>query len=128
MNSSRQKNLLKTWIWLQKVTILMINLHGSIILYNRSSSSIILYYICTIHYSLYRAVFIWLSKGIGFGFGFGFTTPFGWLVYLLWFWFYDSQVKTALSSKHTELLLVTANEQFIQQIALNLDLKPESDT
>ena len=26
----------------------------------------------------------------------GFTTPFGWLVYLLWFWFYDSQVKTAL--------------------------------
>ena len=30
-------------------------------------------------------------------FGFGFTTPFGWLVYLLWFWFYDSQVKTALS-------------------------------
>ena len=41
-----------------------------------------------------RAVFTWLSKGIGFGFGF--TTPFGWLVYLLWFWFYDSQVKTAL--------------------------------
>ena len=31
-----------------------------------------------------------------FGFGFGFTTPFGWLVYLLWFWFYDSQVKTGL--------------------------------
>ena len=26
--------------------------------------------------------------GIGFGFGFGFTTSFGWLVYLLWFWFY----------------------------------------
>ena len=44
-----------------------------------------------------RVVFTWLSKGIGFGFGFGFTTPFGWLVYLLWFWFYDSQVKTALS-------------------------------
>ena len=22
--------------------------------------------------------------------------PFDWLVYLLWFWFYDSQVKTAL--------------------------------
>ena len=44
-----------------------------------------------------RAVFTWLSKGIGFGFGFGFTTPFGWLVYLLWFWFYDSQVKTALN-------------------------------
>ena len=44
-----------------------------------------------------RAVFTWLSKGIGFGFGFGFTTPFGWLVYLLWFRFYDSQVKTALS-------------------------------
>ena len=34
--------------------------------------------------------------GIGFGFGFGLTTSFGWLVYLLWFWFYDSQVKTAL--------------------------------
>ena len=43
-----------------------------------------------------RAVFTWLSKGIGFGFGFGFTTPFSWLAYLLWFWFYDSQVKTAL--------------------------------
>ena len=43
-----------------------------------------------------RAVFTWLSKGIGFGFGFGFTTLFGWLVYLLWFWFYNSQVKTAL--------------------------------
>ena len=42
-----------------------------------------------------RAVFTRLSKGIGFGFGF--TTPFGWLVYLLWFWFYDSQVKTALT-------------------------------
>ena len=24
--------------------------------------------------------------------------PFGWLVYLLWFWFYDSQVKTALDT------------------------------
>ena len=47
--------------------------------------------------SVARAVFTWLSKGIGFGFGFGFTTPFGWLVYLLWFWFYDSQVKTALN-------------------------------
>ena len=46
--------------------------------------------------AMLRAVFTWLSKGIGFGFGFGFTTPFGWLVYLLWFWFYDSQVKTAL--------------------------------
>ena len=45
---------------------------------------------------MFRAVFTWLSKVIGFGFGFGFTTPFGWLVYLLWFWFYDSQVKTAL--------------------------------
>ena len=48
------------------------------------------------YYQSIRAVFTWLSKGIGFGFGFGFTTPFGWLVYLLWFWFYDSQVKTAL--------------------------------
>ena len=47
----------------------------------------------------FRAVFTWLSKGIGFGFGFGFTTPFGWLVYLLWFWFYDSQVKTALTKE-----------------------------
>ena len=44
-----------------------------------------------------RAVFTSLSKGIGFGFGF--TTPFGWLVYLLWFRFYDSQVKTALMSE-----------------------------
>ena len=50
--------------------------------------------------SWFRAVFTWLSKVIGFGFGFGFTTPFGWLVYLLWFWFYDSQVKTALSFIH----------------------------
>ena len=46
-----------------------------------------------------RAVFTWLSKGIGFGFVF--TMPFGWLVYLLWFWFYDSQVKTALYLKIT---------------------------
>ena len=53
----------------------------------------------TVHGAVYRAVFTWLSKGIGFGFGFGFTTPFGWLVYLLWFWFYDSQVKTALSNE-----------------------------
>ena len=49
-----------------------------------------------------RAVFTWLSKGIGFGFGF--TTPFGWLVYLLWFWFYDSQVKTALWGNRTNFL------------------------
>ena len=48
----------------------------------------------TVGYIVNRAVFTWLSKVIGFGFGF--TTPFGWLVYLLWFWFYDSQVKTAL--------------------------------
>ena len=48
---------------------------------------------------VFRAVFTWLSKGIGFGFGFGFTTSFGWLVDLLWFWFYDSQVKTALSNE-----------------------------
>ena len=47
------------------------------------------------YFRAFRAVFTWLSKVIGFGFGF--TTPFGWLVYLLWFWFYDSQVKTALS-------------------------------
>ena len=53
----------------------------------------------------HRAVFTWLSKGIGFGFGFGFTTPFGWLVYLLWFWFYDSQVKTALTSMLNQLRL-----------------------
>ena len=46
-----------------------------------------------------RAVFTWLSKVIGFGFGF--TTPFGWLVYLLSFWFYDSQVKTALTVNWT---------------------------
>ena len=52
-----------------------------------------------------RAFFTWLSKGIGFGFGFGFTTPFGWLVYLLWFWFYDSQVKTALKVFTKHLIL-----------------------
>ena len=55
------------------------------------------YWYTWLNYECNRAVFTWLSKGIGFGFGFGFTTPFGWLVYLLWFWFYDSQVKTALS-------------------------------
>ena len=54
-------------------------------------------FLCKLGLLLFRAVFTWLSKGIGFGFGFGFTTPFGWLVYLLWFWFYDSQVKTALN-------------------------------
>ena len=54
-------------------------------------------------YIPFRAVFTWLSKGIGFGFGFGFTTPFGWLVYLLWFWFYDSQVKTALTAMNALL-------------------------
>ena len=54
-----------------------------------------------------RAVFTWLSKGIGFGFGFGFTTPFGWLVYLLWFWFYsDSQVKIALWESYSKALPV----------------------
>ena len=68
----------------------MRNLHGSIILYNRSGSSsskyyIVLYVQYIIHCILYNR------------------------------------------SKHTEMLLVTANEQFIQQIALNLDLKPESD-
>ena len=47
------------------------------------------------HVFRYRTVFTWLLKGIGFGFGF--TTPFGWLEYLLWFWFYNSQVKTALN-------------------------------
>ena len=51
----------------------------------------------------YRTVFTWLLKAIGFGIGFGFTTPFGWLVYLLWFWFYDSQVKTALIIKFDTL-------------------------
>ena len=56
--------------------------------------------------NLVRAVFTWLSKVIGFGFGFGFTTPFGWLVYLLWFWFYDSQVKTALTANATVLSLI----------------------
>ena len=59
----------------------------------------------------YRAVFTWLSKGIGFGFGFGFTTPFGWLVYLLWFWFYDSQVKTALYQTNTISSLQTDLKQ-----------------
>ena len=59
---------------------------------------------------MYRAVFTWLSKGIGFGFGFGFTTPFGWLVYLLWFWFYDSQVKTALTEYYSFIHL--SNDKF----------------
>ena len=44
--------------------------------------------------------------GIGFGFGFGFTTSFGWLVYLLWFWFYDSQMKTALTLKYHFFLIM----------------------
>ena len=35
-------------------------------------------------------------KGLVLVLVFYFTTPFGWLVYFLWFWFYDSQVKTAL--------------------------------
>ena len=70
-------------------------------------------------FKLFRAVFTWLSKGIGFGFGFGFTTPFGWVVYLLWFWFYDSQVKTALTevlsppSLNTYLYLVTSPSQIL---------------
>ena len=62
-----------------------------------------------------RAVFTWLSKGIGFGFGFGFTTPFGWLVYLLWFWFYDSQVKTAL----WELLLYSRTTITVLELPAN---------
>jgi len=40
--------------------------------------------------------------GFGFGFGFGFTTVGDWLSgligkLLVWFWFYDTQLKTALS-------------------------------
>ena len=61
---------------------------------------------------IYRAVFTWQSKGIGFGLGFGFTTPFGWLMYLLWFWFYDSQVKTALYSKCEYFSSHDSYEQF----------------
>ena len=61
-----------------------------------------------------RAVFTWLSKGIGFGFGFGFTTPFGWLVYLLWFWFYDGQVKTALISQWAWVNWVTQQIKCVQ--------------
>ena len=61
----------------------------------------------------YRAVFTWLSKGIGFGFGFGFTTPFGWLVYLLWFWFYDSQVKTALSCCWSNRFFILIHDPFV---------------
>ena len=55
------------------------------------------------HVFRYRTVFTWLLKGIGFGFGF--TTPFGWLVYLLWFWFYNSQVKTPLNNSRKNLKL-----------------------
>ena len=73
---------------------------------------------CISQYSFYRAVFTWLSKGIGFGFGFGFTTPFGWLVYLLWFWFYDSQVKTALCAKKYHFLSNTSTIVFMTNFAL----------
>ena len=62
-----------------------------------------------------RAVFTWLSKGIGFGF----TTPFGWLVYLLWFWFYDSQVKTALTGIGKQWL-----NSHVFQIQYNLHIVP----
>ena len=48
-----------------------------------------------------------------FGFGFGFTTPFGWLVYLLWFWFYDSQVKTALFTSLIDLMSMGKSFQSI---------------
>ena len=65
---------------------------------------------------LNRAVFTWLSKGIAFGFCFGFTTPFGWLVYLLWFWFYDSQVKTALLSETNLFLLLSKSRMSIDYV------------
>ena len=67
---------------------------------------------------LNRVVFTRLSKGIGFGFGFGFgfTTPFGWLVYLLWFWFYDSQVKTALLSETNLFLLLSKSRMSIDYV------------
>ena len=74
--------------------------HVDVFLYNTHVSIFSLCLCCWI-----RAVFTWLSKGIRFGFGFGFTTPFGWLVYLLWFWFYDSQVKTALTLGRTRLAI-----------------------
>ena len=69
------------------------------------------------------AVFAWLSKVIGFGFGF--TSPFGWLVYLLWFWFYDSQVKTALLCirkshiEHTFFIIPAQKDR-------NVDSEPKS--
>ena len=76
---------------------------SGLIWYNPCENELVARNICkdkTLHLVItIRAVSTWLSKGIGFGFGF--TTPFGWLVYLLWFWFYDSQVKTALSHSKT---------------------------
>ena len=70
-----------------------------------------------------RAVFTWLSKGIGFGFGFGFTTPFGWLVYLLWFWFYDSQVKTALFRLKTASSVIKGTSSWRGVLKLGFELK-----
>ena len=58
-----------------------------------------------------------MSKGIGFGFGFGFTTPFGWLVYLLWFWFYDSQVKTALMAQNCNKSFAHIKDRATEQLA-----------
>ena len=76
-----------------------------------------------------RAIFTWLSKGIGFCFGFGFTTPFGWLVYLLWFWFYDSQVKTALNhicKNKMHLSLCDQMVEFVNLCPLGQDGKNEA--
>ena len=63
--------------------------------------------------------------GIGFGFGFGFTTSFGWLVYLLWFWFYDSQVKTALSHwccilKKNQQLNKTKQQKWVENFFISI--------
>ena len=75
------------------------------------------------HVFRYRAVFTWLSKGIGFGFGF--TTPFGWLVYLLWFWFYDSQVKTALNFSALIKQETNENRFFYERHETSCDMSPK---
>ena len=91
------QSLIKYYVWIQLMWIVSIVVLSPVV---RKVDNAI--YRINL-YSVNRAVFTWLSKGIGFGFGF--TTPFGWLVYLLWFWFYDSQVKTALTQLASLILI-----------------------
>ena len=50
--------------------------------------------------------------------------PFGWLVYLLWVWFYDSQVKTALMMKLKEFQRLKASEAHLHQTSLKVHPHP----